>query len=148
MFANECLIYRDIKSRADQIQLQHNLLALQEWADSWGIRFKAKKCYILQICRPRLPKQFKYQLMGQALSQVDKNPYLGAMWQQDLSWSANINNICGKANNTLSFLRQNLKYSPRQLKSTAYTTLIRAGLEYSAAVWDTHRTTYLETEKN
>ena len=34
MFADDCLIYREIKSRADQIQLQHDLLALQKWADS------------------------------------------------------------------------------------------------------------------
>ena len=121
MFADECLIYRKIKSRANQIQLQHNLLASQEWADSWGMRFNAKKCYIPRICRPRVPKQFTYQLMGQALSQVDKNPYLGVMWQQDLSWLTHINNICGKANNTSAFLRRNLKYCPRQLISTAYT---------------------------
>ena len=73
MFADDCLIYRGIKSRADQIQLQHDLLALQEWADSWGMRFNAEKC-------------------------------LGVMWQQDLSWSTYIKNICGKADNTLAFL--------------------------------------------
>ena len=94
----------------------------KEWADSWGMRFNMKKCYIPRICRPRVPKQFTYQLMGQALSQVDKNPYLGVMWQQDLSWLTHINNIRGKTNNTLAFLRRNLKYCPRQLKSTAYTS--------------------------
>ena len=80
MFADDCLIYRKIKSRADHIQLQHDLLALpclQEWVDSWGMRFNAKKCYILRICRPCVHKQFTYQLMGQALRHVDKNPYLG-----------------------------------------------------------------------
>ena len=88
--------------------------------------------------------QFTYQLMGQALSQVDKNPYLGVMLQQDLCWLAHNNNICGKANNTLAFLRRNLKYYLRQLKSTAYTTLTRAGLEYSVAVWDPYKK---ETDK-
>ena len=136
MFADDCLIYRGIKSRADQIQLQHDLLALQECADSCCMRFNAEKCYILRICRPRVPKQFTYQLMGQALSQVDKNPYLGVMWQQDLSWSTHIKNICGKADNTLVFLWRSLKYCLRQRRSTAYTALIRACLEYSAAVWD------------
>ena len=78
--------------------------------------------------------------MGQALNQVDKNPYLGVLWQQDLSWSAHINSICGKANNTLAFLLQNLKYCPRQLKSTAYTTLIRSGLGDSETVWNPDET--------
>ena len=32
MFADDCLIYREIKSRADQIQLQHNL----QWRQNRG----------------------------------------------------------------------------------------------------------------
>ena len=40
MFAVDCLIYREIKSRVDQIQLQHDILVLEEWADSWGMRFE------------------------------------------------------------------------------------------------------------
>ena len=37
LFADDCLLYRPIKCRADQEKLQRDLSALQDWADRWGI---------------------------------------------------------------------------------------------------------------
>ena len=42
LFADDCLIYRPIKSQTDHITLQNNLLELEKWADKWGMRFNAK----------------------------------------------------------------------------------------------------------
>ena len=39
LFADDCLLYRLIKCRADQEQLQRDLFALQDWADRWGMCF-------------------------------------------------------------------------------------------------------------
>ena len=39
LFADDCLLYRPIKCRADQEQLQRDLSALQDWADRWGMCF-------------------------------------------------------------------------------------------------------------
>ena len=38
LFADDCLLYRPIKCRADQEQLQRDLSALQDWADRWGMQ--------------------------------------------------------------------------------------------------------------
>ena len=43
--------------------------------------------------------------------------------------------ITAKANSKLSFLRRNLKGCPEKLRETAYFTLVRSFLEYSATVW-------------
>jgi hypothetical protein len=42
------------------------------------------------------------------LESVDKAKYLGVTITEDLKWESQINNICGKANKTLGFLRRNL----------------------------------------
>jgi hypothetical protein len=42
------------------------------------------------------------------LESVDKAKYLGVTISEDLKWESQINNICGKANKTLGFLRRNL----------------------------------------
>ena len=41
LFADDCLIYRPIHSTQDQIALQHDLLALEAWRDTLGMRFNA-----------------------------------------------------------------------------------------------------------
>ena len=43
--------------------------------------------------------------------------------------------ITSKTNSKLSFLRRNLKGCPEKLRETAYFSLVRSFLEYSATVW-------------
>ena len=47
LFAGDCLLYRTIKSTKDHQLLQEDLKVLEAWANDWGMRFNAKKCYIL-----------------------------------------------------------------------------------------------------
>ena len=53
LFADDCLIYREINSIEDKVQLQKDLDPLQDWAENWGMRFNAQKCYILSIATAR-----------------------------------------------------------------------------------------------
>jgi hypothetical protein len=39
LFADDCLLYRQIKNREDHILLQNVLTWLEEWAHKWGMRF-------------------------------------------------------------------------------------------------------------
>ena len=49
LFADDCLLYRQIKNQNDHLILQNDLNELEKWAAKWGMRFNAKKCYILSI---------------------------------------------------------------------------------------------------
>ena len=51
LFADDCLLYKEIKTHQDQIDLQKDLSALESWGSTWGMRFNAKKCNILQVIR-------------------------------------------------------------------------------------------------
>ena len=53
LFADDCLLYRPLKCRADQEQLQRDLSALQDWADRWGMCFNPSKCSVLRVSRPK-----------------------------------------------------------------------------------------------
>ena len=71
LFADDCLLYRTIKSEQDHITLQKDLQSLETWADTWGMRFNAKKCYLLSTnCK----STHFYTLCGQILKQVEENP--------------------------------------------------------------------------
>ncbi len=51
LFADDCLIYRDITCTEDQIELQRDLTTLENWATKWGMKFNPTKCYILSVSR-------------------------------------------------------------------------------------------------
>ena len=76
LFADDCLLYREIKSQQDHQTLQEDLKSLELWADKWGMKFNAKKCYIMSM---RQKSNYFYQLDQYILEQVKKNPYLGLL---------------------------------------------------------------------
>jgi hypothetical protein len=43
LFADDCLLYREIKTREDQDMLQKDLDTLVKWAKKWGMEFNIKK---------------------------------------------------------------------------------------------------------
>ena len=76
-FADDCLIYRNIKNKEDQIALQKDLNLLENWGNTWGMHFNAAKCNIMRVSRTRDPKLFNYSLTGQVLEEVMDAKYLG-----------------------------------------------------------------------
>ncbi len=136
MFADDCLLYRPIRSIADHVTLQRDLDVLSQWANTWGMRFNASKCYVMRISRAKKPSTYTYVLCGQSLSLVAQNPYLGVLLSDDMKWTPHINKTTTKANQTLGFIRRNLAMCNKDMKSIAYRSLVRPLLEYCCSVWD------------
>lgn len=133
LFADDCLLYRQIKTANDHQILQEDLAKLESWADTWGMKFNAKKCYIMSI---KQKSSFFYQLDKHILEKVNTNPYLGLTISDDLKWSSHINKIANKASCTLGFLRRNLRQCPQECKKLAYLAMVRSVLEYGSVIWD------------
>ena len=138
LFAYDCLLYRPVESIEDQVQLQHDLRNLEQWASEWGMVFNPSKCYVMTVNRGRTHRPYLYELCGTILQLVDNKKYLRVMLTSDLSWSLHIYNITTKANQKLGFIKRNLKGSPQDLKKLAYIAFVRSGLEYACSVWDPH----------
>ena len=102
-----CLLYRQINNQNDHTTLQNDQKNLEKWASDWGMRFNAKKCYILSM---KKKSNHPYTLNNQILEQVPSNPYLGLQIAEDFKWKEHINNTCKKASSTLGFLRRNLQH--------------------------------------
>jgi len=64
LVADDCLLYREINSFQDHLDLQKDLRQLEEWANKWGMRFNASKCTILSV---RQKSHFLYTLDGTPL---------------------------------------------------------------------------------
>ena len=85
LFADDCLVYRPIRSEADQVLLQRDLSSLELWGDTWGMHFNATKCNIMRISRSRNPLTRMYSLCNHMLSEVDTAKYLGTNLSSELS---------------------------------------------------------------
>ena len=138
LFADDCLLYRTVSTTQDQLQLQRDLQQLEDWATDWGMKLNASKCHIMAIHRGREHSPFMYQLGGTIMSTVLQEKYLGVLVSHDLSWDPHISSVATAANQKLGFLMRNLKGSPKNLKKTAYISMVRSSLEYAAVVWDPH----------
>ena len=138
LFADDCLIYREIKEYKDHYTLQQDLKHLEDWAERWGMCFNTTKCYVMSIAQ-RPGTTFMYQLNHTLLKSVFSNPYLGILFSNRLTWNQHINNITKKANSTLGFIRRNLRRCPNACKKTAYLALVRPLLEYGAIIWDPYQ---------
>ena len=100
------------------------------------MELNVKKCQAITFTRKRNRYQHLYYLYGEPLESVTSANYLGLTITSDLKWNQPVSNICQKANNTLAFLRRNLRIQSTQLKTTAYQTLVRPLLEYGCTIWD------------
>ena len=101
--------------------------ALQSFInDDPGLTLTFFTCFC-NYSRPR------YQVS--VLESVPSAKYQGVTISEDLKWTDHINDISKKANQTLVFLKRNIRVHNNYLKSTAFKTLVRPQLEYASTVW-------------
>ena len=90
LFADDCLLYREVNTTQDHYTLQEDLRQLEAWADTWGMRVNASKCHILSLLRS---SSFFYQLNGTILQRVTSGRYLGIRISEDLRRGPHISGI-------------------------------------------------------
>ena len=144
LYADDVLLYRVISNEADTICLQNDLFTLENWANTWQMKFNPPKCIHLAITRKKTSIKHCYQIHGQQIQQSNSAKYLGVVIDQHLTWKEHVNNICSKAIKAKAFLQRNLHQCPASVKSNCYTSLVRPILEYAAVVWSPH----LQCQKN
>ena len=102
------------------------------------MQFNPSKCQVLHITNKVKPLNTKYILHNVELESASAANYLGVTIADDLSWSPHIDNTTKKANQTLCFLKRNIRVHKKDLKSVAYKALFRPQLEYASTVWCPH----------
>ena len=136
LFADDTIIYRNIKNTEDAEKLQTDLHTLERWSREWQMEFHPSKCNTLHITRSRSPILRDYMLYNTTLEAVDSAKYLGVTLATDLRFNRHIDNIRKNASGTLQFLKRNLRISSSEVKTQAYQSYVRPRLEYAATVWD------------
>ena len=145
LFADDCLLYREVRTHADCHLLQQDLDKLTQWSKTWGMQFNVKKCNIISITNATKHNiSHQYLMDGEIVSPTDTTDYLGVRFNGKLRWNQHIDHISSAANRMLGFLWRNLYKCPQDLKEKAYKTMIRPKVEYCASIWDPHHTKYID----
>ena len=144
LFADDCILYREISSNDDCVALQQDIDSLCEWEKTWQMSFNASKCFTMHMSHKKNPIIQNYKMGNSILQSVDNHPYLGVELSKDFSWSKHITQVTNGANKILGLLRRNLRCCDEKTKATAYKTLVRPKLEYCSPIWDPHKQTLMD----
>ena len=139
LFADDCIVYREIKGPEDAKILQNDVNHLCNWETKWQMGFNYNKCYSMRVTHKIKPIISQYRMGDSLLEEVNHHPYLGVELTSDLTWNKHINQITLKANRTLGLLKRNLSSCDKSTKEVAYKALVRPLLEYCQTVWDPHQ---------
>ncbi|XP_072043470.1 uncharacterized protein [Amphiura filiformis] len=138
LFADDCALYKQIKSARDATLLQEDLDALQRWESTWLMKFHPSKCKVVRVTNKRKPTCATYSIRGESLEVVPSSKYLGLTIDSKLSFNEHADVTCKKANSTRAFLSRNFHHCSRRIKEATYMTYVRPIVEYAAAAWDPH----------
>jgi len=87
LFADDCVLYRNIKSDEDVRILQEDLSKLSIWAKTWGMQFNIDKCQVLKVTLKHDPCITEYFLQNQKLTTTTKAKYLGVTFDTKLKFN-------------------------------------------------------------
>ena len=116
LFADDSILYIELKSTDFPLILQHNLDQLYHWSKAWQMEFNVTKCYVMSFTRKKSPTKTNYFLNEIQLKSTNTHPYLGVYLSSDLRWNIHYSHISKKANRTLGFLRRNFYHELRTSK--------------------------------
>jgi len=98
-YADDCVLYRVIKSPQDRILLQEDLNKLKQWTQTWQMQLNIGKCVSMSCTRSPATTTTIYCISDCASEIVDQHDYLGVRLHSSMTWSYHIQLKINKATN-------------------------------------------------
>ena len=109
---------------------KEDLAKITAWAEKWKISFNAKKSKDMIFSNKILNNSPPLIFNGVTIERVNLHRHLGVIFQSNLDWTAQINDICIKANRKLSVLRS-VRQLSRKTLDLLYKLTVRSLIDYS-----------------
>jgi hypothetical protein len=91
IFADDCIIYREIKNNNDMENLQTDLNRLGKCAFENAMKINPTKSKVVCFTRARVKEPLNYTLRGTVIPEASSCKYLGIILRIDLSCSDQLN---------------------------------------------------------
>jgi ribonucleases P/MRP protein subunit RPP40 len=139
LFADDVVLYREIRSEEDRVILQSDLDVIVAWCQVNNMELNYSKCLVLHVTGRRQPPHHGYVINECDLEKVNSLKYLGIYISSDLKWTEQVQYSVNKANRALGFVRRNLTKCSKEVRLKAYKSLVRPHLEYGCCAWDPYQ---------
>ena len=145
LFADDSKLFKHITSRDDCLAIQRDLTKLENWSNTWLLRFHPGKCHVLSLGKlDQSPcHAYEYELCGHKLEHVFEERDLGVIIDCELTFTPHIDAMAGKANSLLGLIRRNFSYLDQETLVRLYTSFVRPHVEYAHAVWSPWRVSHI-----
>ena len=87
LFADDSIVYREIKNTCDHALLQQDLASLCEWAETWQLNFNITKCYHFGITNKVVPISYNCHMNDIVIAKSASTKYLGVTITHNLNWN-------------------------------------------------------------
>ena len=138
LFADDCKLYRNIKSDADLKELQDDIDRLCKWNKDWLLGFNIKKCKVVSY--GNIHFEMEYSLTdsdnkSHTLSTDDSECDLGILFKNNLKFDEHINKVVNKVNSIIGLIRRKFTHIDKSLFLTLYKSLVRSHLDYGNLIF-------------
>ena len=139
MFADDTKIFRAVSSYDEADQLQADIANLEEWADTWQLRFNYDKCHILTLGKfDNIHHAHRYEMSGTELEHVSEEKDLGIIIDGEMNFRDHISRKVCIANGIVGQIRRSFSFLNCETFRRIYCAFVRPHLEYGQAAWSPH----------
>ena len=114
--------------------LNRDLVKLSNWASKWKVTFNPKKSKDIIFSNKCLNNSPPLIFGDTFIDRVNTHKHLGLILTSGLDWSAQVHEVCLKANRKLSVLRS-IKNLNRQTLDLLYKLTVRSVIDYALPVY-------------
>ena len=93
LFADDCVLHRNICNQNDQVILQNDLDKISSWAEKWLMELNINKCSVLHITLKHNSIFHDHNRLGTMLQRVTNHDYLGVTISSDLNRLSHVKNF-------------------------------------------------------
>ena len=115
-------------------QINRDLTKISIWAEKWKVKFNAKKSKDMIFSNKYLNNSPPLNFNNCYIDRVNVHKHLGIYLSSALDWSAQIHEVCLKANKKLVVLRS-VKLLNRQTLDLLYKLTVRSVIDYGLPVY-------------
>ena len=149
LFADDTKLYRRITCPADRDALQEDVQSMDDWSETWLLKYSAPKCKSMTVSRSgeQNPEHI-YTLRGTNLDQVATEKDIGVTFDSRLNFYEHANIAANRGNKIMGVIRRSYTHLDETTFRLLFVALVRPHLEYAQPVWQPyHRAQINQLEK-
>ena len=150
LYADDLKLYREIKCKEDEAQLQRELDTIYDWTQYSLLKLHPGKCVSMRIApkKKKVDGKCHYNMDANQLKTVNIEKDLGIFVDDKLSFETHINTKVKKANALVGMLRGSFTHLDGSMFKQIFIAIVRPHLEYGAPIWNPYLKKFIDIIEN